>query len=487
MVDSILPVPVLAPVSALGEVQKRFRLMKLSGEIRVIDVAELNPHTQGVNLYKKQEAEMLMRRFLETLAIASNSKQVVSDFWVNPATFVYDAIAFSPLKTPATTLNLWVGHTATPMPGDWSTLKWFLLNIICAGDVTLFIYLLRFLAHMLQRPEEKAGVMIVLLGAQGIGKGAFFHLLHRIWAMTSLQTSDVDAIVGRFNAALEKHYVILMDEALFAGDRKAAEKLKSLITEPQIRIEQKYEPSRSILSFHRFFAASNNDHFAQVDKDDRRFLFLRVSSKKQGATDFFERLFKDINDSVVIGALVHYLLNLHISNFNVRERPKTAEHLRQKLHSLSGFERFWFEVLTTGEIPVPLNVTKQWSVPIFIATRDLINAFKNYDKNAGRYQAVQAQTVADKLARLCPSAVQARKSHNGAQDRGYELPGIEVARANFNKALGANVRWEWVKPDGEGGGVHFALSDLEAMREAYDMDDGTAGPDVDSVLPELTA
>jgi hypothetical protein len=45
----------------------------------------------------------------------------------------------------------------------------YLLDVICDGDLGLFDYLIRFLAHALQHPEEKPGIMIVLIGAEGVG------------------------------------------------------------------------------------------------------------------------------------------------------------------------------------------------------------------------------------------------------------------------------------------------------------------------------
>ena len=149
-----------------------------------------------------------------------------------------------------------------PKQGDWFVVQEFLHSVICDNDVALHNYLIRYLAHMLQRPDEKPGVMIVFLSGQGTGKGTFYKMLERIWSRTTLQVSDIGEAIGQFNAALERNYIVCMDEALFHGDKKSLEKLKSLITEPKCRIEQKYQPSRTIDSYHRFFAASNHNHFA---------------------------------------------------------------------------------------------------------------------------------------------------------------------------------------------------------------------------------
>jgi hypothetical protein len=63
-------------------------------------------------------------------------------------------------------LNLWVGPTATPQAGDWQPISDFLLDIICNGDGNAHQYLIRFLAHALQHPADKPGVVIVMLGGQ---------------------------------------------------------------------------------------------------------------------------------------------------------------------------------------------------------------------------------------------------------------------------------------------------------------------------------
>jgi hypothetical protein len=302
---------------------------------------------------------------------------------------------------------------------------------------------------MIQKPTEKPGVMIVLLGGQGTGKGMFFKLLRAIWSRTTLQVTDVDQVVGRFNACLERNYVVCMDEALFAGDRKATDRLKSLVTEPHINIEQKYQPARCIESIHRFFAASNHSHFAQVDSDDRRFVFLRVSNAHQKDSTYFGRLATAINDPTVIGAFVHHLAKIDLTSFDIRNKPQTNEHLEQKLKSLQGFDRYWYEVLVTGDFDAGQDhyyVNPSWSEATFIPTESLIRHYKTFNKNAQRYQTIQSTEVIAAVKRLCPSAELGRKvsqhgSDSKAQKRGLQLPDLATARSEFEAAIGGSIEW----------------------------------------------
>ena len=120
---------------------------------------------------------------------------------------------------------------------------------------------------------------IVLLGGESTGKGTFSQLLQKIWTRKTLQVSLVEHVVGVFYAAMKRSSVVNMEKALFSGDRKSIHRFKSIITEPTTTIEQKYRPRRTIQSLHRFFATSNHDHFGNIELDDRRFVFLRISKR----------------------------------------------------------------------------------------------------------------------------------------------------------------------------------------------------------------
>jgi hypothetical protein len=441
-------VPISAALAPLQELQQRFCLFQMGGDVWIGDLAEIEAVKNGsrsgdVAMYKQTAGKILMERHLEQLSASSNARHVVKDFVVSPNTKVYDAVAFSPLPTPASTLNYWIGSPVLPRMGDWGTLKGFMLWVICDGDIGLYRYLILLLAHMLQKPEVKPGVMIVLLGGQGTGKGSCFCLLNAIWPHTTLQVSDVAHVNGNFNAAIERNYVICMDEALFSGDRKALDRLKSLVTEPTVTIEQKYQPRRTIKSYHRFFAASNHQHFAQVEADDRRFAFFKVSEERKGDHEYWDGVHKAIDDPTVIAAMVNDLLDLDLSSFNVREKPKTQSHMDQKLKSLEGFDRYWFEVLQTGGF-LPgssLDELYSWQAACFVPTSRLMAGWKEYEKGTRRYSAPQERHVHQALKRLCPSAKRDRQMNRSILERGKQVPALPDARAEFAQFMGGKIEW----------------------------------------------
>jgi hypothetical protein len=448
--------PTIELLSPLTSVQERFSLLNIAAEIRIVDNHEISDVLAGkkndISLYKRPEGQLVIRQFLETLSVASKPKEIIEQFLVSPNTHIYDEIAFSPLKTPSTTLNYWRGPTVTPTPGDWSVIRDFLYQVICSEDLNLYHYLLRYIAHMLQRPEEKPSIAIVLLSGSGCGKGTFFRLLSAIWSKSALEVSDINQVIGKFNAALEKNYLVMMDEALFKGDKASMERLKSMISEPTIHIEQKYQPSRTIASFHRFFAASNSDHFANIPVDDRRFIFIRVSDRRQQDLVYFDMVHKAINTPSLISAFVYDLFALDLTNFNVRQRPITYEHLNQRLQSLDGFERFWLEVLEIGKFrSKPLGIYSSsetdWDGSIFISTQVIMDCYSHYDKNANRYEPLQAQKISRALKKICPSAKSCRITNtSGKVERGYQLPLISIARNEFASAIKTKIDWENQKP-----------------------------------------
>lgn len=424
--------------AALVVLQKLFFLIKLGGKIWVHDCSGADAlgrlgTAQKLVFYNRGDASLLMMRSLKKECALVDAGKVVKVFFTHPDTVCFEGLEFNPAKTTPGFLNLWVGPCIEPKAGAWPLIQAFLLEVICAGNQKHYAYLLAYIAHALQRPWEKPGITIILMGGQGIGKGTLGRIFRAIWQATYLHIYKTASVTGSFNADLERSFIVFLDEALFAGDRASSDALKSLITEEIIHINEKHQPSRQIKSYHRFVIATNAEHVKHTDRDDRRDFVLKVSEVHKGKSDYWQALEAEMQASG-IAAMVHALLIMDLSGFNVRTKPETQQLVEQKLHSLSPTARWWFDCLDSGD----LTGEGRWSD--FIQTSSIIRGVVELSGNR-LYKKPAAIDVQREMAQLCPGASKHQQSTPLGRSRGLQLPVLDQARQEFERYIGGKVDW----------------------------------------------
>lgn len=425
-------------LDALSEIQRQFALLRVAGSIYVVDrdaLAALNfkGNFQKFSPIKRSEAMLLIRRVLVERFPGSNPKEISQEFFDSPRTTCYLDVEVNPSGTSKDTLNLWVPPNIQPKPGKSNLIRDFLEKIICGGNKKHYNYLMRYIAHALQCPCDKPGVMIILLGGQGVGKGTLGRIIQAIWGSMYLQVHQIKSIIGDFNSILERSFIVWLDEVFFDGNRSATDSLKSLVTEKLIHVNEKFQPARQVRSFHRFFGASNADFYKTTDRDDRRDFVLRVSDARKGDHKYWKALNDEIENGGV-EALVHLFMKADLSTFDVRNKPHTNELMRQKLKSLGAIEEWWHASLAKREI---LD-GEGW--PEFLSTEDAVQLIVEYfgGKPSRKPSTLE---LANRLVQLCPSSDKRQIARNGLRQRGFILPDINVARSEFESYMGSKIDW----------------------------------------------
>tara|TARA_E500000331_G_scaffold269398_1_gene260867 strand:- start:1100 stop:1597 length:498 start_codon:yes stop_codon:yes gene_type:complete len=156
-----------------------------------------------------------------------------------------------------------------------------------------------------------------------------------------------------------------------------------------------------------------------------------VSNIHKQDTAYFSKVVNALHDEHTLGAFVHDLLNADLSNFDFRKKPNTEETWEQKRRSLSGVSRYWFEVLSTGDFTTTQDIHDRslpWYEASFIAGEDLLQRYKNHDRNSERFESVQIATVYQDIIKMCPSAYRHKKDK-----RGVAYPHIDIAREEFEE------------------------------------------------------
>lgn len=432
-----LPLSIISSQNALQLVQKNFSLLKLGGEFRIIDEMELAYYYQGkvdhdISFYNERNGKIVIERFLTNQPVPGIPKLVFAQFLIDPNTHVYSEIKFHPKKQPTYVLNLWVPPSINPVDIGCKKIMGFLFTVICNKDQIIFNYLISYLAHIYQKPEEKPGIMVALMSPQGCGKGVFMQMLSKIWGRTTLMINEMESITGRFNLCLERKLIVCMDEAMYINDNAGQEKLKNLITEPTINVEAKHQMPRTVNSLHRFFLATNHEHFLKTSKDDRRLFAIPISECHQNDHKYFENLMDAIENTQELNGFVYILSQKDLSQFNVRQRPKTQIHAMQIIQSLHGVDRWVYEILNNKKIRY-----LDWDLNFYISLNDLKEAYCDFDSQAQKYKTVQNEDIKNSFKKLLPQAI----PHRTSDSRGFQMPQINTARLDFERIVGMSVDW----------------------------------------------
>jgi len=216
-----------------------------------------------------------------------------------------------PLICPNDIYNLWVPFDMEHV-SDWEDkdITIFLnhIRILCNHEQATYEYFLNWIAQMIQYPATKT-TMILFQGGEGCGKGRLFTILEKLVGSNKyFETSCPERDVwGHFNPKMANSFFVHLSELSKKQTQDSENKIKALVTDPALEINQKGKDSISTTSFHRFVVASNDDEPMHTHKGDRRKLLISSSNELKGNVDYFDELSKCINDVNYIKSFYEYL------------------------------------------------------------------------------------------------------------------------------------------------------------------------------------
>lgn len=296
---------------------------------------------------------------------------------------------------------------------------------------------------MVQRPDEKPGVALVLRGGKGAGKDTVADYLAAMIGRRHVPTvSHENHIVGNFNRRLEAALLLHVQEGSWAGDRKAEGVLKYLVTSESVEIERKGIDSFSLPSFLRIFISSNADWTVPASADERRWAVFNVSDARRGDTAYFSRLRAEMNDGGP-AALLAWLQAYDLSGFDVRKAPDTVGLLDQKIASLRNIEAWWYDILSSGELPGWLSGQEHWQER---SCRVPCDALRGEYLTWIRQRRFDGEPLNDRrfgvrLRELAPTIESVRPAGTPRPSRQYVIPSLTACRQQFCGWIGGQVDW----------------------------------------------
>ena len=296
-------------------------------------------------------------------------------------------------KCPSDILNLWKPFAMECVDEYVPQLetKELILNhikILCNHDEAVYHWFIRWIAQMIQYPEVKS-VAPTLISEQGGGKGTFAILMRKMLGfkkMLETQNAGTD-VFGSNNSLMKNAFLVVLDE-LDGKDTVGVEgKIKGLITEPTLTINEKYVSPIVINSFHRFLITTNNEECIRKKRGDRRNVIIRSSDelctelprnyhKKDELVEYHNKMHEYLEDENVVKTMYEYFKNEieDMADFHKLPIPET-EHDREQQE----INRCAIDIFMEDFTRVNINFKNDNDEPIMrVMMSDLFKQFKRY-------------------------------------------------------------------------------------------------------------
>ena len=217
-----------------------------------------------------------------------------------------------------TLFNIWPGWGVDAVPGDvspWTRLLDFLFDAPGGGAARRWFE--QWCAYPLQHPGTKLFQASLLWGVtQGTGKSLVGETLNKIYGKNGTQMQHGDLQDSFNDWAVHKQFV-LAEEAT-GGDRYAkADRIKNMVTQEKIKINQKYIASYTLRDCINYLFTSNRPDALLLEDTDRRFFVWEISRAPM-APEFYAA-YREWKEGPGPAYLFHHLLHLDLTGFSPRE------------------------------------------------------------------------------------------------------------------------------------------------------------------------
>ena len=263
-------------------------------------------------------------------------------------------INFDPSDIPEKDIfNIWKGFNINKDDckdfniDDCNPLTNHIYNRWCNGNPLEYDYVLNYLAHILQKPWIKMGVVLCLRSKkEGSGKGLVMNKLREIIGNNHyFQCNNLNQITSDFNGITEGKILTNLDEAFWGKDKSKEGMLKNIITEETKLINKKNKEAYIIDDYSNYILTTNNDCFIPAATSGRRYYPLECSNELSGIQNQEKRDIIDSIRNVPSGSFAKLLFERDISNFNPRQFNKTDLLQDQIEQNWNNVKTWWFDIL----------------------------------------------------------------------------------------------------------------------------------------------
>jgi len=282
-------------------------------------------------------------------------------------------------KCPLDTYNLWVPFAMERVEEfkyneeGLNVFQDFIKHTICGHlphhkETPQYDYMIKWMAHLVQKPDKKVGKCPILISKQGGGKGTLVEMMKKIMGAKKVFESVNPArdVFGDFNHLMEEAVFVVLDECGKGKiNNEAQETFKNFITGGKMTINQKHCPQYEVTSRHAFMITTNSeDGGVYMSEGDRRFFVLRMSDARKGDTAYWNKMYAMLeNEDVSVWKTIYdWLMVQDLSGDWKENTPKTEFQKNLEASNKSALDMWmedmvaeWRRNVTTRKNPMTMT------------------------------------------------------------------------------------------------------------------------------------
>ena len=346
--------------------------------------------------------------------------------------------------------NTWTGWGCEPKKGDVGPFLKLLDHLFTGAPTEAKQWFLRWCAYPIQFPGSKLFSSAVIHGlGQGTGKSLIGYSLGRIYGDNFTEINQ-DNLHDDFNEWAVGKQLIMGDDVTGSDKRSDLDKLKKRITQKNIRLNIKHQPTYELPDRINYLWTSNQPDAFFLEDKDRRFFIHEVTVEALP-----EKFYADYEAWMLMSdegpsALFYYLQHLDLGDFSPSAAALQTQAKQQMTRQTRSDLGNWVRDLLLYPDDL-LRVGQARMVGDLFTNRELVSAYASQ-------QGVSPETIHPKRMASELARAGIRQVHGGLPVR---APGRDVA----DRYYGVRNGDKWQKADLLKLQAHLAVAVAEKIEE----------------------
>ncbi len=250
--------------------------------------------------------------------------------------------------------NIWRKSGVEAKPGDVGPFIEHMAFLFPNEDDCSLV--LDYLALLIQRPADKIHFALLIRGAQGTGKSWIGNLMELIIGKPNVVRPSNGEVTSNWTVWMEGAQLAIVEELMMVGRLDLVNKLKTVITDATIRIEEKNCSLYSIPNKLNFLCFTNHYDALKVEHGDRRWLVV-FSPATRREPEYYTRLFGYLKDG---GAahVKHWLTQRNIELNGHGVAPPTSGKEVMRRMSMGDAESHLLDLFESGSKPFDFDLVR---------------------------------------------------------------------------------------------------------------------------------